>query len=149
MGRSLSHHHEWKAWRYLRVLRAKRGCWEGGKALGWIWGLVIHHSELCLDLAPYSKAGTGTEDRKIPGMAELAQPSSHHHTALRNNLGKVWDGPDEVEQCTQMPCQMWHLVLRFLVTDINWEQSNTGNCTHLILLYPPTFPQLSSYPAQK
>lgn len=101
-----------------------------------IWGLVTDHSELCL--APYSKGGTGIEDRKIPGMTELAQPSSHHHTALRNNMGRVWNGPDEVEQCIQVQCQMWHLVLAFLVTDITWKQSNTAHTLSSSLYLSPS-----------
>lgn len=31
MGRSLSHHHEWKAWGHLRVLRTKRVMLRGRK----------------------------------------------------------------------------------------------------------------------
>lgn len=99
-----------------------------------LWGGFggwLHTIQSCAMTWPHT--GTGTEDRKIPGMTELAQPSSHHHTALRNNLGEVWNGPDEVEQCIQMLGQMWHLVLTFLVTDMSWKQSNTGNCTHFIL----------------
>lgn len=111
-------------------------------------GLDLETIQSCA--TPCSRAGTGMEDRKIPGTTELAQPSSHHHTALRNDLSKVWDGPLEVQQCIQMLCQMWDFSLTFLVTEINWKQSSIGNCTNFILQpVLVTFPQLSSYPAQK
>ena len=71
---------------------------------------VTHNLELCKDLALSCTTGA----RKIPYITELAlKHSSHPCTVLSNNLGKIQNGPHEMETCIQMLCQTWHLVVAF------------------------------------
>lgn len=114
MGRFLSHYHEWKATEHIWGWWGRREwCWEGAKPLG-VDLLIRHKLELHKHLAPSSTVGTGTGARRILCITELAvKHSSHPCTVLSNNLGKIQNGPHEMEKYIQMLCQMWHLVVAF------------------------------------